>query len=420
MKYIKIAVIIFGLLFLCGHLAFSQEDQPEIKIEFTKINDHIYKLTGFDNFDINVVASVGPDGILLVDAGTENMGKLLPGALKKISDADVKYLINTHFHNDHTGGNKYFKDKATIIGHSNILERMTGKYFALGPLPQEGIPNRTFDDTLTLHFNGEDVIMKHLPGGHTDTDILVYFSDSKILCVGDMVCPGNFPYVDVPNGGSVDNYALYIKYIITHYPDDVIIIAGHRHILHNIELNEYFKTLNTTINIIRKQIALGKTVEEMQQAEILADYAEWGEWPLISANNWIHWVHESLTHEDSPPPVSIAKPLTEIIMQEGIESAVAHYRDLKKNRPDEFGFGANQLNMLGYQLMFRDMLDEAVEIFKLNIEAYPEWSNVYDSMGEAYMNRGDKELAIKNYEKSLELNPENENARQMLKQLRGE
>jgi len=420
MKYIKIATVLLGLFLLSSQFSLCQENNSEIKIETIQINDHIYEVTGIDNFDINVIASIGPDGILLVDAGTDNFGKLIPAELKKLSDADIKYLINTHFHNDHTGGNKYFKDKTTIIAHTNVVERMSGKFFALEPLPQEGLPDRTFHDTLTLHFNGEDIKMKHLPHGHTDSDILVYFTGSNILCVGDMVFPGNFPYVDNPRGGNVENYAKYIRYMIDSYPDDVRIIAGHRHNYTMAEMEDYHRMLTATIDIIKEQLDAGKTAWDMQKEELLKEWTGWDEWPLISANNWIFWVCQSLTAGDAPEIVSVAKPLTEVIMSGGVEEAVRKYHILKTENPDKYNFGVNELNMLGYQLMFRDMFDEAVEIFKLNIEVYPESGNAYDSMGEAYMNRGDKELAIKNYAKSLELDPENDNARQMLEKLRTE
>ena len=104
----------------------------------------------------------------------------------------------------------------------------------------------------------------------------------------------------------------------------------------------------------------------------------------------------------------------------GAVEAVRFYHDLKKNRPDDYNYAEPELNTLGYQLMNRDMLDEAIEILKLNIEAFPESGNVYDSMGEIYMKTGNKSLAIKNYQKSLELDPGNDNARQMIEKMRSE
>jgi tetratricopeptide (TPR) repeat protein len=119
------------------------------------------------------------------------------------------------------------------------------------------------------------------------------------------------------------------------------------------------------------------------------------------------------------PKRSIGTELLEELESADLESAVAHYRDLRENRPDDFDFGETELNWLGYVLLEQDKIEEAIAIFRLNVEAYPESPNVYDSLGEAYMENGETEKAVENYQRSLELDPENSNAVEMLKKLRG-
>lgn len=399
---------------------FAQDESAGITRPAVKITDHIYKITGDDQFEVNITISVGPDGILLVDAGTAAIGEKLVNVLDSLFDGPVRYIINTHAHNDHTGGNKYFKDEATIVAHSNVRERMSGKYFALPPLPQEGMPDTTFDNDFILNFNGEEVQVKHFPPGHTDNDAVVYFTKSKVACLGDLLFSDNFPYVDVPGGGDVDGYRNSIGQIIEWLPKDVILISGHRREYNLDELRKYHDMLGTTIDIVRKQMAEGKSLDEIMQAKVLSEWDAWGTWYIINADSWIRWIYASLSQTSASAIVSICRPLSETIMQKGVEEAARQYRDLKANHAAEYSFDENELNILGYQLMARNMIDAAIGIFKLNIEAYPESGNAYDSMGEAYMNKGDKELAIKNYEKSLELNPENDNAKWALEKLRGE
>ncbi|MEW5922541.1 MAG: MBL fold metallo-hydrolase [Candidatus Zixiibacteriota bacterium] len=411
------------LLALCLGLnisIYSQDQNAGVQITAEKISDNIYILSAVDQFEINVVASIGPDGILLVDAGSIAVGQRLGNILDSLSDSTVKYIINTHFHNDHTGGNRYFQAIATIISQSNVAERMAGKYYALTPQPEPGTPDTTFEDEFSMIFNGEEIRVKHFPSSHTDCDAVVYFTKSNVACLGDLLFPDNFPYVDVPGGGDVDGYYSTAGKIIEWLPKDVKLVPSHGRIYTIDEMRKYQDMLAQTIGIVRKQMAEGKSLDEMTEAGILNEWEAWGKWYIINPESWIRWIHQSLTKASAPVIVSICQPLTETIMTAGIDDAVKQYHSLKAEHAGDYIFDENELNNLGYQLMARNMLDAAVEIFKLNIEAYPESANTYDSMGEAYMKRGDKELAIRNYEKSLELNPGNDNAKWALEKLRGE
>ena len=144
---------------------------------------------------------------------------------------------------------------------------------------------------------------------------------------------------------------------------------------------------------------------------------DWEKWNSsnISSEDWITQVYESLTKGARK---SISEPLTHTIMESGIEAAIEQYQDLKLNQPDAYSFDENDLNMLGYQLLWREMHEAAIEVHKLNIQAFPESANPFDSLGEAYEAYGENEIAIESYEKALELNPEMTSALEALKKLR--
>jgi tetratricopeptide (TPR) repeat protein len=182
------------------------------------------------------------------------------------------------------------------------------------------------------------------------------------------------------------------------------------------DLKQYLDVGTTTQNLIRDKIEQGQSVDDILQSGLLSRWRKWGE-GVVSEEDWVRCVYQQHLKETHRQTASISKPLTEAIVKDGIEAAVRLYSSLKQNQPDEFDFSENQLNNLGYQLLYRDRLTDAIEIFKLNLSAYPESGNVYDSLAEAYMNHGDNALAVEFYRKSLEKDPTNANARAMLSRL---
>ncbi len=410
--------LLLSVLLLSAVPALSQDQPDSMSVTVTKLTDTIYKLVCTTFFSVNVTASVGPDGILLVDAGQAPLADSLSAVLKGLGGGDAKYLINTHLHGDHTGGNRAFADQAAIIAHKNVRERWGGDYYSLPGTPSEGTPSITFDDSLTLHFNGEEIKLIHLPQGHTDGDVIVYFTGSNIVAIGDMLFSDRLPFVDVVEGGDVELFADHIKNLIDAMPDDVTFIAGHGRDYTKDDLRQHHDLLVKTMDVVRNAMESGNTLEEMIADSLLKDWEAFN-WRFIDTDRWTQILYTSLSNRIQPPAPSICEPLTATIVENGIEAAISQYRDLKENQPDAYNFQEAELNMLGYQLLQRDMAEEAIEIFKLNVETFPYAFNPYDSLGEAYMIHGDKEQAIVNFQKSLELNPDNTNAEDKLKELRG-
>jgi tetratricopeptide (TPR) repeat protein len=173
-----------------------------------------------------------------------------------------------------------------------------------------------------------------------------------------------------------------------------------------------------TIAAVDKHVEAGLSLEKILAERPLAPWAEWERADFkLSCEGWTREIHASLTDSKR---LSISAPLTEVLVASGTDEMLKTYHRLRKEEPDNWNFDENQLNMLGYQLLQRNMVEQAIEVFKLNVEIFPEASNPYDSLGEGYMTAGHKELAITNYERSLELNPDNDNAVRMLERLRNE
>jgi len=387
-------------------------------MQVEKVSNTLHKFTLSlldqpDAVTVNLAACVGQDGILLVDTGWTQTAEKLNKKVRELGDGNVKLIIITHPHLDHYGGSAPFGKEATLIAHKNARDELAGRYFALDKLPGQELPIIEVKDELSLHFNGEEIHIISAPG-HTHSDMVVYFVNSGIVCLGDLVLADAFPPLDLPRGGNAEQYVESIGKLITLFPDDVTFITGHGRDYTLGDLKEHLRMAVSTTDLIKKGIADGRNAQDMIEEDLLKDWAAWSI-PQLTSETWITQTYEGLTGQAKK---SIAEPLTYTIVEKGIQAAVEQYQELKDSQPDGYDFGENHLNMLGYQLLWREMYDAAIQVLKLNIQAYPESANPYDSLGEAYMTIGDNELAIKYYEKALAINPETPSAIGALERLR--
>jgi glyoxylase-like metal-dependent hydrolase (beta-lactamase superfamily II) len=363
-----------------------------------------------------MVASVGADGVLLVDTGYAGTAEAVKHAVAELSDKPVRVIINTHGDGDHVGANPTFADGAVIISHPAVRRQM-GTYFALPALDVSGLPALTLENEVFIHFNGDMIRVLPVPGGHTAGDVVVHFSRSRVACIGDLAFSETFPNADPARGGDAQRLAKVLRELASTLPTDTTLVPGHGGSMTIAELRTYIDMIDATLSAVQNEVSAGRSLSEIVERRPLEPWAEW-ENPDngLSFENWITELHASITGKYRR---SICAPMTEELVDNGIDAAVATYRRLRAKEPTSWNFAENQLNFLGYQLLFRDMVDEAIVILELNVEAYPDAFNTYDSLGEAYMTAGQSELAIANYEHSLELNPDNANATAMLRRLRG-
>ncbi|UCG61310.1 MAG: MBL fold metallo-hydrolase [Candidatus Zixiibacteriota bacterium] len=421
--------LIFALALFTGACCWAQGESgspvDDTTITVTPLNDHLYMITciGGEEFNMppygtNLIASVGPDGILLVDAAFTTTAEALRDTLKTLGNGNLKLVINTHHHGDHTLGNQFLKNQATVIAHRNVIERMTGDYFSLPGAPDPNQPAVGFDDSLIIVFNGEKIRVVHTPNCHSDGDAYVHFTGSNIVAAGDLFFSDEIPFVHLQAGGTVKEYRAQLKKLINEFPDATVFVASHGRTYTKDHLQEYDRMLSGTVSAVEQAVAKGLSLEELDGDTLLADWAEWnGSFPTTTLQAWTQTVFTEASGGSNGKP-SISEPLTAVLLLGSAREAAQEYERLKATEVGAYDFGEVHLNMLGYQLLMRGRTEDAIGIFRLNIDAFPTSFNVYDSYAEALAARGDTAQAIENYEKSLELNPENTNAVEMLKKLR--
>lgn len=256
-----------------------------------KITDSIYMLEGRGG---NIGLSVGDDGILIIDSQYDNMAAPILDAIKKVQVGKIDFLINTHFHGDHTGGNQALAQDTPVIGHTNVRARL-----ARGKRMEEvefrnSLPVITYDDSAAVHFNGEDIQLKHYPTGHTDSDTIVYFPAANILHMGDHFFVERFPFIDLNGGGDVAQYIKNVESVIASAPADVTIIPGHGPISTMDDLKAFVKVIKDTVGIIQKGIDAGKDKDALTKEGLPSEYDVAGS-GFITTKQWINIVYDSLT-----------------------------------------------------------------------------------------------------------------------------
>jgi cyclase len=288
-------LIIVSLLFAVT--ASTQTDFSKVQMKATKVAGNVYMLEGSGG---NIGVSVGDDGLLIVDDQFAPLADKIRAALKGIADKKLHFILNTHWHGDHTGGNVAFGPEATIIAHDNVRKRLATEQKSTvfntttPPSPKEALPVITFDQTLTVHFNGEDIRAIHYPHGHTDGDSVIFFSASNVVHLGDDFFAGRFPFVDLESGGSVEGLVKNVGELITKIPPDAKLIPGHGPISTLDDLKSYHRMLQQTTEIVRGKIKAGKTLDQIKTEGLPAEWAPWGT-GFIKTDRWVETIYKSLT-----------------------------------------------------------------------------------------------------------------------------
>lgn len=271
----------------------AQTDFSNVEVKATKVAGNIYMLQGAGG---NIGVSAGEDGILIVDDQFAPLAPRIKAALGGITDKPVKFVLNTHHHGDHTGGNEIFGESAPIIAHTNVRKRLSSGSDGKPVVPQS-LPVITFDHHLTVHINGEDIRAVHFPSGHTDGDSVIFFTKSNVVHMGDNYFAGQFPYIDIDSGGSVRGLIRNLDKVIAELPADVKVIPGHGQLSTLAELIEYRVMIEDALKIVDHGLEGGRTLEQLQQDKVLDKYAAWA-WTFITADRFIATLHRELTRAD--------------------------------------------------------------------------------------------------------------------------
>jgi glyoxylase-like metal-dependent hydrolase (beta-lactamase superfamily II) len=296
-------VFIAGLALAALPGAAQERDFSKVEVKAAPVAGKIHLLTGAGG---NIGVSVGSDGILIVDDQFAPLADKIRAALKGLGDGKLKYVLNTHWHGDHTGGNAAFSREASIIAHDNVRKRMSTDQTVFGEKtpasPAEALPVITFGQSLSVHFNGEEIKVVHFPHGHTDGDSVIFFTGSNVVHMGDDFFAGGFPFVDLGSGGSVQGLTANIAKVLGELPAGAKIIPGHGPLSTADDLKAYHAMLVETTGIVKKQMDAGKSLDEIKAAGLPEKWKSWGT-GFIKADMWIATIHESLgkgthTHGD--------------------------------------------------------------------------------------------------------------------------
>jgi glyoxylase-like metal-dependent hydrolase (beta-lactamase superfamily II) len=276
-----LAALLVGLT-----LGRAQQDFSKVEVKATHVAGNIHMLTGSGG---NIGVSVGPDGLLIVDDQFAPLAGKIEAALKQLSPGKLKFVLNTHFHGDHTGGNAHFGRQAPIVAHTNVRKRLGGKPGDSKP----ELPVITFDESLSVWFNGEEIKLVHVPPAHTDSDSIVYFTDANVIHFGDTFFSGRFPNIDLGGGGDVRGYIRNVEEALKKTPADAKLIPGHGPLSTVKELKEFHEMLVETSGLVAKAIAAGKTLEQVKADGLPAKWKSW-EAPTLKTDRWLEILYRGL------------------------------------------------------------------------------------------------------------------------------
>ncbi|MGJ8670515.1 MAG: MBL fold metallo-hydrolase [Oceanococcus sp.] len=293
----NILIVVGTLLF--GYVSFGYADHHGKSMEFqsSKINQQISLLQGQGG---NIAVLSGEQGLVVVDGGYRRNAEALTKALKAYGGEEkISYIINTHWHGDHTGGNEMMGHHAPIIAHDNVRKRLLTRQeitlfkMVSEPYSSHAVPSLTYSKAMNLHINDEHIQLLHLPGGHTDGDSIVYFKMANVVHLGDHFFNGIFPFVDLEHGGNVRRMAKNLRGILPSINDAVVIIPGHGPLAKKPELIAFIEMLEGSLAEVAAMKKAGLNLEAMQKQGLSDQWKAWTD-GFLSTEVWISLVYGSL------------------------------------------------------------------------------------------------------------------------------
>ena len=267
-------------------------NNQDVVIKTEKVAGNVYVLIGQGG---NIGVSAGKDGVLMIDDQFERLADKIKAALKELGSDKPRFLFNTHWHGDHTGGNTIFGADSIIVAQENVRKRLSSNTKLLGEdvkaLPIIGLPVITYSQGLSIYFNGEEVRAVHFPNGHTDGDTVLFFTGSNVVHLGDDFFAGRFPFVDLSSGGSVEGLGRNIGELLKQIPSDAKIIPGHGAVSTLNDLKTYHQMLLETTGIVREKMKT-KSLDAIKKEGLPEKYKDWGT-GFIKTDRWIETIYNS-------------------------------------------------------------------------------------------------------------------------------
>lgn len=276
-----------------GAFSATATQEPEVQVTGDKVAGQVWMLTGQGG---NIGIMAGDEGVLMIDTQFAPLEAKIRAAIAEITEDVPAYVVNTHWHGDHVGGNAGFGQDGLIVAHENVRARMKSGGGRGAPAAPEALPNLTYDDGMTVHLNGEAVHLVHLPTGHTDGDTIVFFTDSKVVHMGDLMFNGMFPFIDLDSGGTVSGYLRALRAAHAQITDDMKVIPGHGPLATRADILKIVRMIEVSIGVVEARMDEGMSAQEIVDAGMPEEYAGWS-WGFIPTERWLATIVRGLTEE---------------------------------------------------------------------------------------------------------------------------
>lgn len=264
----------------------AQDRFADVEVKATAIKGSVHMLTGAGG---NIGVSAGEDGVLIIDDQFAPLAEKIAAQLGELGSDKPKYVINTHYHGDHTGSNAFFHSHkgATILAHENVRVRLANDE----KIKPEALPTITYEDGIKIYFNDETLHVMHLAVGHTDGDSVVWFEQPNVMHTGDLFFNGRFPYIDQGAGGNVVGYMDSVKQLLAKIDDDTVIIPGHGDMSNKQEYTAFLSMITETFDYVKALKQGGKTLEDVKAMGLDDKWADWS-WNFINEEKWIETLYK--------------------------------------------------------------------------------------------------------------------------------
>ncbi len=410
--------LIATLLAGCGPRAARAPSSPRVAFTIQKLAGSLYELS-YDagGYPDKIVASVGEDGLLLVDTGGRHAGRSLADTLAAFGKGPPRIVINTHSHIEHLGGNPAVGRGALIVAHRNVRERYLDGLYAFGDFPADALPGLTFTDSLTLHFNGEDVRLVALPGAHDDSDILVWFAGSRVAVVGALCMGEHFPSIDLDTG-DIRRYPGVTRRLLAYLPEDATLVPAHAADCTMAQGRRFLDMLEQTDAIVRRERLRGRDLERLKREDVLAAYRSF-ESSYVKRDDWLTLWYDAY---QSPRP-SRSRPYAPVLAAlraAGAQAAVDEYGRLRRTRPGDYWFDDMGLMYMGRRLARIHRDADAIVFLDRCIAEYPGSegaAQAHNVLSTVYARGGDSTLAVAHASAYLAEHPEDAEARRLVSEM---